>query len=649
VDLKLDPAGHTNIVAFEVNLQFEPGVVSINPDDVVMQGMFGDPSTGWNSMVHAIENGNTIRLAYYCLSQSCFYSEGLTTLAVINFEATGSGVSALAFVPHIEVVDINGFNIIKETLDGEIEVKTGAGFSIVPSEQSANPGDQVAVDVVMNPGNNSVTGLVLGLLIPEDKLVNPQVEFKEVFANVTPIQTAEVDVIPSNNATYLKVVLDCGRQCTSPYESNQSVTVATITYDVLPTASGIAPLDYAFDPSWPEPVAHLIYNAIYDVVGYNVLDVDGLSGGVVNIGVGPTPTGVPSPTITPSPTPTDVPTATPTLIPTSTPVPTVTGEPTPTSTPMPTVIPTVTPTPPPGEDVVEIRVTDLNKCTSLLCNLFESAFGYGTYRFIIVATSSQAPEAKLEIAPISDVVFPLGRGLSYVPEDVQYVYSKLLFAQSPITEVTVVSSLGGSDTKPVPYDIEFEEPGVTPTPTPILTATPTVALTPTVTLQPTSTPTLVPTSTPTLIPTSTPTLVPTATLTPIPTNTPTLVPTATSTPIPTNTPTLTPTPTNTPTLIPTPTNTPTLTPTPTSSPTPTNTPTLVPTATLTPVPTNTPTLVPTPTSIQIPTPTPTDVDVPTATPTPVDTVTIPRSLYETLLQTIQDLLAVIDNLINNLF
>jgi hypothetical protein len=140
------------------------------------------------------------------------------------------------------------------------------------------------------------------------------------------------------------------------------------------------------------------------------------------------------------------------------------------------VTPTATPTPTPtpgdgGTDAVAILRTSLSeKCTRWWCWLVEKAFGREVYRLNVVATSDQAPNARLRLDPISGVLFPTGRNLKYISGDRYRFPNKIVFATQAITEVTVRSNAGGWDTKPVPFMLAQ----ATPTPPP-MTPTPTLA------------------------------------------------------------------------------------------------------------------------------------------------------------------------------
>ena len=147
-------------------------------------------------------------------------------------------------------------------------------------------------------------------------------------------------------------------------------------------------------------------------------------------------------------------------------------------------------------------------------------------------------------------------------------------------QVTVVDSLGGTNTKTLSYQVSGAAlPTSTPTatavsPTPTATNTAVATTTPSSTLVPSTTPT------PTLVPTDTPTITPSVTATS--TATATLAATPSVTRSPTSTATSTPTASFTATTTRSPVPTSTITPTPPLPPTPSATPTVTSGRTVTP-------------------------------------------------------------------
>ena len=245
-----------------------------------------------------------------------------------------------------------------------------------------------------------------------------------------------------------------------------------------------------------------------------------------------TPTNTPTVTPTITETPTETPTNTPTETPTNTPTPSVTETPTNTPTPSSTpssigdgwffYTPEGTILGPPinsGDTVFLISsISTFNpNYTGGTLNIFFNAFTLSGQGYVTEFQNLDSTGGTITMTQN-------GVSATYTGTSTDFNYNLANnFIQFVVTGSTqLISSASTLFVSGSPITLSFEEPIVTPTPTPTITDTPT--------------------------------------------NTPTVTPTITETPTetPTNTPTITETPTNTPTI----TETPTETPTPTASPIP---------------------------------------------------------------------------------
>jgi hypothetical protein len=115
---------------------------------------------------------------------------------------------------------------------------TNATLSVTPYSQPVSPGNQATIEILVNPGGNQISGLSFRLWY-ESQLTNPQVSLGSVFES-------QVDFGgPVLGSNYIDVAL-VRSPGTIPYTGEQ-VTVATITFDSLPSALGTASL--WFDPA----------------------------------------------------------------------------------------------------------------------------------------------------------------------------------------------------------------------------------------------------------------------------------------------------------------------------------------------------------------------------------------------------------------
>jgi hypothetical protein len=114
-----------------------------------------------------------------------------------------------------------------------------ATISVNPSSQSISPGDQVTVEVLMDPGGNQISGLFFRLQFENSQITSPQVYLASVFDSQIDFRS------PTFDSNYVEVALS--RSPGTNFYAGGSILVATITFTSSSSASDSTVL--SFDPS----------------------------------------------------------------------------------------------------------------------------------------------------------------------------------------------------------------------------------------------------------------------------------------------------------------------------------------------------------------------------------------------------------------
>jgi hypothetical protein len=206
----------------------------------------------------------------------------------MNHQPKVGKLSLLDFLTIILAVVVPLFSIFPTVKSAQAQ-SASATLTISPSQQSVTPGNQVQVDVVMDPTDSSVSNFRFRLEFPSASLTSPVISEAPVFTN-------QVVLTKSASSGVVQLALGCGSPCV-PY-SGGPVTVATVTFNTPSSATGTTDLTFNSNSA---------YTYIYDDSQVPVDILSTTHPGTITFSTGLTPTPTRTPTPAPgTPTPTSI-------------------------------------------------------------------------------------------------------------------------------------------------------------------------------------------------------------------------------------------------------------------------------------------------------------------------------------------------------